>query len=161
MNWSEVSLLFHLIGVGMIFTLLFAGPIIEANFRWENDISMKRHSAKLLRNIGLLSPFGALVLIISGIGNMVLRNITFSDLFGSAAWLGFKLIIFIVLLAMGMAMSPKIAKQRMMILEHLSESEPPEDAEDKLNALNKRQTLFLVLNWLLVLLILVLTLSRP
>ena len=77
MNWFTLSLFFHLIGVGMIFTLLFAGPIIETNFRWENDISMKRHSAKLLRNIGLLSPFGALVLMLSGIGNMIVLNITF------------------------------------------------------------------------------------
>ena len=29
MNWLTVSLFFHLIGVGMIFTLLFAGPIVE------------------------------------------------------------------------------------------------------------------------------------
>lgn len=160
MSWFDVSILFHLVGVGMIFTLLFAGPIVEANFRWENDISMKRHSAKLLRNIGLLSPFGALVLVISGIGNMVALNISFSNLFGSAAWLGFKLLIFIVLLAMGMTFSPKIARQRMMVLEHLGESEPTEDAEDKMNMLNKRQTLFFVLNWVLVLLILFLTLSR-
>ncbi|MFZ1081835.1 MAG: hypothetical protein WAO19_07910 [Candidatus Kryptoniota bacterium] len=161
MNWFTVSLFFHLIGVGMIFTLLFAGPIVETNFRWENDISMKRHAAKLLRNIGLLSPFGALVLMLSGIGNMIGLNISFVNLFGSSAWLGIKIIFFIVLLAMGMVLSPKTARQRASLLEQMSQQNPPEDINDKLSALNKRQTIFFVANWVLVLLILVLTLSKP
>ncbi|MGO9480863.1 MAG: hypothetical protein ACLP05_03660 [Candidatus Kryptoniota bacterium] len=168
MNWFALSLFFHLIGVGMIFTLLFAGPIIETNFRWENDISMKRHSAKLLRNIGLLSPFGALVLILSGIGNMNIRGITFWDLFGSYAWLGIKLVLFIVLLIMGMALSPKTARQRALIIEKMDQPGPPaedstqsEDIGDQMNSLNKRQTIFFATNWVLVLLILILTLFKP
>jgi uncharacterized membrane protein SirB2 len=161
MNWFNVSLLFHLVGVGMIFTLLFAGPILESNFRWENDVRMKQHSAKLLRNIGLLSPFGALVLVISGIGNMVALNISFADLFGSAAWLGMKLLIFIVLLAMGMALSPKTARERQLLLEHLSQPNPPEDIDEKMTALNNRQTIFFTINWVLVLAILLLTIFRP
>ena len=161
MNWLAVSLFFHLIGVGMIFTLLFAGPITEANFRWENDLRMKEHAAKLLRSIGLLSPFGALVLILSGIANMVVRNITFANLFGSAAWLGMKLVIFIVLLAMGMVMSPKTARARAMLLDQMNQLNPPEDVNDKMAALNSKQTLFFLLNWVLVLVILLLTLFKP
>ncbi len=161
MNWFDISLLFHLVGVGMIFTLLFAGPVIESNFRWENDVRMKQHSAKLLRSVGLLSPFGALVLMISGIGNMVTLEITFGNLFGSAAWLGIKLLIFIALLAMGMALSPKTARERLLLLEHMSQPNPPEDAEDRMNALNSRQTLFFAANWILVLAILFLTLFKP
>jgi uncharacterized membrane protein SirB2 len=161
MTWFTISLLFHLVGVGMIFTLLFAGPIIESNFRWESDIRMKQHSAKILRNIGLLSPFGALVLVISGIGNMVALEITFANLFGSAAWLGMKLLLFIVLLAMGMVLSPKTARQRLVLLEHLSQPNPPEDIDDKMDSLNKRQTTFFAINWALVLLILLLTLFKP
>ena len=161
MNWFGISLLFHLIGVGMIFTLLFAGLIIELNFRWENDVRMKQHSAKLLRNIGLLSPFGALVLMISGIGNMVALEITFANLFGSAWWLGIKLLIFIVLLAMGMALSPKTARQRLALLEHMSQPNPPDDIDDKMELLNKKQTTFFVINWALVLTILLLTVFKP
>lgn len=161
MGWSTISLLFHLIGVGMIFTLLFAGPIIESNFRWESDVRMKQHSAKLLRNVGLLSPFGALVLVISGIGNMVAMDITFANLFGSAAWLGLKLVAFIVLLAMGMAISPRTARQRLILLEHLSQPNPPEDVYDKMTSLNKKQTIFFLANWGLVLAILLLTLFKP
>ena len=161
MNWFTVSLFFHLIGVGMIFTLLFAGPIIETNFRWENDINMKRHSAKLLRNIGLLSPFGALVLMLSGIGNMIFREITFVNLFGSTAWLGMKLMIFIVLLIMGMALSPKTARQRAILLEQMSQPDPPDDINEELSALNKKQTIFFLINWILVITILLLTLFKP
>jgi len=144
----------------MIFTLLFAGPVLESNFRWENDLRMKLHSAKLLRNIGLLSPFGALVLVISGIANMIALEITFANLFGSQAWLGIKLLIFIVLLAMGMVLSPKNARQRLALLEHLSQPNPPEDIDDRMDSINKRQTIFFVINWVLVLIILMLTLSR-
>jgi len=161
MNWNSISLVFHLVGIGMIFTLLFAGPVIEFNFRWENDVRMKQHSAKLLRNIGLLSPFGALVLVISGIGNMVSLQIKFADLFGKASWLGIKLLLFIILLAMGMALSPKMARQRAALLEQLSQSNPPDDVGDKLYSLNKRQTIFFAANWILVLSILILTLFKP
>jgi len=161
MDWFNISMLFHLVGVGMIFTLLFAGPIIESNFRWESDVRMKQHSAKLLRGIGLLSPFGALVLVISGIGNMVSLQITFANLFGSDAWLGLKLLIFIVLLAMGMALSPKTARQRLLLLEHMSQPVPPEDIEDRMDSLNKKQTIFFAINWALVLSILLLTLFKP
>lgn len=161
MDWLHVSLLFHLIGVGMIFTLLFAGPIIEANFRWENDIRMKQHAAKILRSVGLLSPFGALVLILSGIGNMISLHITFGDLFGSAAWLGLKLLFFIVLLGIGMVLSPKTARQRAMILDQMNQINPPEDAGQKMDSLNSKQTLFFLANWILVIIIVLLTLFKP
>ncbi|MGB9592323.1 MAG: hypothetical protein ACPL1K_07385, partial [Candidatus Kryptoniota bacterium] len=75
-SWLTMSIVFHLVGAGMIFTVLLAGPIVEANFRWENDVRMKQHAAKLLRSIGLLSPFGALILVLSGITNMVILDIT-------------------------------------------------------------------------------------
>lgn len=161
MNWFHVSLFFHLLGVGMIFTLLFAGPIIEANFRWENDIRMKQHAAKMLRSVGLLSPFGALVLILSGIGNMIFLHITVGDLFTSAGWLGLKLIFFIVLLGIGMAVSPKTARQRAMLLDQMNQINPPEDANEKMEELNSKQTTFFVVNWVLVIIIVLLTLFKP
>lgn len=157
MNWIAISLLFHLIGVGMIFTLLFAGPIIEANFRWENDLRMKQHSAKLLRSVGLLSPFGALVLILSGIANMIVLNIGFANLFGSAAWLGLKILAFIVLLVIGMVVSPRTARERAILLDQMNQINPPEDINEKTAALNSKQTIFFVLNWVLVVIILILT----
>jgi uncharacterized membrane protein SirB2 len=161
MDWFHISLFFHLLGVGMIFTLLFAGPIIEANFRWENDIRMKQHSAKMLRSVGLLSPFGALVLILSGIGNMIFLNINIGDLFGAYAWLGIKLFFFIILLGIGMVVSPKTARQRAMLLDQMNQINPPEDANDKLEALNSKQTVFFVLNWVLVVIIVLITLFKP
>lgn len=161
MNWFHISLFFHLIGVGMIFTLLFAGPIIEANFRWENDIRMKQHAAKMLRSVGLLSPFGALVLILSGVGNMIFLHISFGDLFGSAGWLGIKLIFFAVLLGIGMAVSPKTARQRAMLLDQMNQINPPEDANERMEALNSKQTVFYVANWALVIIIVLLTLFKP
>ncbi len=161
MNWFNISLFFHLVGVGMIFTLLFAGPIVEANFRWENDIRMKQHAAKMLRSIGLLSPFGALVLILSGIGNMISLHMTVGDLFGSAWWLGLKLLVFIVLLGIGMAVSPKTARQRAMLLDQMNQINPPEDANDKMESINSKQTIFFVANWVLVVIIVLLTIFKP
>jgi len=161
MDWFFVSMVFHLVGVGMIFTLLFAGPILESNFRWENDIRMKQHTAKLMRSVGLLSPFGALVLILSGIGNMITLQISFGDLFGTSWWLGLKLLIFIVLLAMGMIVSPKTARERAMLIDQTNQLNPPEDINEKLSAVNRRQTLFYSLNWALVLIILILTIFKP
>lgn len=161
MDWFHISLFFHLLGVGMIFTLLFAGPIIEANFRWENDIRMKQHAAKMLRSVGLLSPFGALVLILSGIGNMIFLKINVGDLFGADAWLGIKLFFFIILLGIGMVVSPKTARQRAMLLDQMNQINPPEDASDKLEALNSKQTVFYVLNWTLVIIIVLITLFKP
>ncbi len=161
MNWFHISLFFHLLGVGMIFTLLFAGPIIEANFRWENDVRMKQHAAKMLRSVGLLSPFGALVLILSGIGNMIFLKITVGALFGEYAWLGVKLLLFILLLGIGMVFSPKAARQRALLLDQMNQINPPEDANDRMEALNSKQTMFFVANWALVVVIVLLSLFKP
>jgi uncharacterized membrane protein SirB2 len=150
MNWFALSLFIHLIGIGMIFTLLFAGPVIHANFKWENDLNLKRHSARLLRAVGLISPYGALVLILSGIGNMVAVQISFSDLFGKAYWLGVKLLLFAILLGLGMILSPKMARQRASLLEELGQANRSDDVDEKLSALNKKQTRFFVVNWILV-----------
>lgn len=161
-NWLTLSVVFHLIGAGMIFTVLLAGPIIEANFRWENDIRMKQHAAKLLRSIGLLSPFGALILILSGITNMVLLHITFTSLFGgTASWLGLKIFLFIILLIMGMTISPRISRQRAAVLDQMNQINPPESGTDRLASLNGQQTISFLFQWIIVILILLLTIVRP
>jgi hypothetical protein len=60
-----------------------------------------------------------------------------------------------------MAWSPKTARQRQLLLEHLSQPNPPEDIDDRMDSLNKRQTTFFVVNWVLVVIILLLTLFKP
>ncbi|MGC8595507.1 MAG: hypothetical protein ACP5US_06650 [Candidatus Kryptoniota bacterium] len=161
-SWLTMSIVFHLVGAGMIFTVLLAGPIVEANFRWENDVRMKQHAAKLLRSIGLLSPFGALILVLSGITNMVILDITFASLFGgSATWLGVKLILFVILLIIGMTVNPKISRQRAAVLDQMTQINPPESGTDTLASLNARQTISFLFQWIIVVLILLLTIVRP
>jgi len=62
---------------------------------------------------------------------------------------------------MGMVLSPKTARQRLMLIEHLSQPNPPEDVDDKMDSVNRRQTNFFLANWGLVIIILLLTLFKP
>ena len=92
---------------------------------------------------------------------MIFLHITFGDLFTSAGWLGLKLIFFIILLGIGMAVSPKTARHRAMLLDQMNQINPPEDANDKMEALNSKQTVFFLVNWVLVIIIVLLTLFKP
>ena len=152
------SLLVHFVGIGMIFTTIFAGWILTSQYKRAADWNAKGMHVRSLRAIGLLSPIGVLLMLVSGIGNMTLgpRQYTlFSD-----AWLSTKLVFFVVLAALGVFFGVKSGR-RTKLVHHLAAGSAPEGAEKSIRALDRQQRWFYILEAVLLLIILMLSIVKP
>lgn len=152
------SMLVHFVGVGMIFTTIFAGWILNGQYKRSKDWTVKAQLVRSLRAVGLLSPLGVLVMLLSGIGNMVLgpRPYTlFSD-----SWLSMKLVLFILLTMVGVFFGIRSSRRTKLVLKLVTGSAPP-GTEENLRTLERQQRWFYVLQAVLLLVILVLSIVRP
>ena len=150
------SLLVHIIGVGMIFTTIFAGWILESRSRKIKDWSNRLTILRLLRSIGLLSPAGVLVMLVSGILNMHFAGL---GVF-SASWLTLKLVFFALLVISGVLFGIR-GTQRTRLVSKLADGKAPEHAERMLGSLERQQRLFFIVQTVLMLVILSLSIFKP
>ena len=158
MRAIHVSLLLHFIGIGMLFTTLFAGWILEGQYRKAADWTARAFVLKLLRPIGLLSPVSILLLLLSGIGNMTLGLTTYTIV--SDTWLTCKLAVFVVAATSGVFFGIRGAKRSKLVAAMASGS-PPAGTEASIKAIDTLQKLFLVVQSALVLIILTLSIVKP
>ncbi len=156
MTVLHVSLLVHLIGVGMLFTTLFGGFILEMKFRRAKDPAAALLILKLARPIGLLSPAGIAVMLLSGISNMHLTGL---GLF-SAAWLTLKLVLFTLAVISGVLFAVNGARRASNVGRRAA-GEQPENLERALRKLNRQQLIFYGVQAVLLLGILTLSIVRP
>jgi uncharacterized membrane protein len=156
MTLLHVSLLVHLIGVGLIFTTLFGGFILEMKFRRAKDPATAQLILKLIRPIGLLSPLSIVVMLLSGTANM---HLTGMGLF-SASWLTLKLVLFALAAISGVLFGIK-GSRRAAIVSRLAGGETPDVSERTLRTLNRQQLIFYVVQTVLILAILTLSIVRP
>ncbi len=152
------SLLIHFVGLGMIFTTIFAGWILTGQYKRAKDWDAKALHIKSLRAIGLLSPIGVLVLVLSGIGNMTLGPHPYT-LF-SDAWLSTKLVFVVLLAAAGVFFGAKSSRRTKLVYLVVAGSAPA-GAEETIRALDRQQRWFYVLEAVLLLVILVLSIFKP
>ncbi len=153
---QHLSLLVHLIGLGMISTLLFAGPVLEKRFQAVEDVNAKLELQKILRTIGLLSPLAVAVLLISGIGNMLYGGY---GLF-SSGWLTAKIIFFAIAVVNGAVMGARGGK-RGKLIQQLVRGEVSGNAAEEIQAMNKQQLMFYRVQTLLILIIVILSVFKP
>jgi uncharacterized membrane protein len=152
------SLLVHFVGLGLIFTSIIAGWILTGHYKRSGDWNAKSIHVRSLRAIGLLSPIGVLVMLVSGIGNMTLgpRPYTlFSD-----SWLSTKLVLVVLLVAAGVFFGIK-SGHRTKLVHRVAAGSAPGDAEETIRALDRQQRWFYVLEAVLLLIILVLSIVKP
>ncbi len=152
------SLLIHFVGLGIIFTTILAGWIVTGQYRKEKEWSGKSLHVKSLRAIGLLSPIGVLVMLLSGIGNMTLGPHPYT-LF-SDAWLSTKVVLFVILAGVGVFFGIKSGR-RTKLIQHVAAGSAPEGAEETIRALDRQQRWFYVLEAVLLLIILILSIVKP
>jgi uncharacterized membrane protein SirB2 len=153
---NSVVFLFHLVGFGMIATLLFAGPILERKFQKGETLDTKMAILRVMKSVGLLSPLAVLLLIATGIGNMYFTDL---GLF-KAGWLTAK-IVFVAIVIVNGAMTGMRARKRAKLLERLARGENVPDALPQMQRFNKQQTTFYLTQWVLILVILVLSVFKP
>jgi len=152
------SLLLHFIGLGLIFTTIFGGWILTGQYKRSKDWSTKVLHVRSLRAIGLLSPIGVLIMLVSGIGNMTLgpyHYTLFSD-----AWLSTKLVFFVVLAGLGVFFGIR-GGRRSKLVHHVAAGSAPEGAEDSIRALDRQQRWSYVVQAVLLLIILGLSIVKP
>ncbi len=154
----QLSLVVHLVGVGMLFTTIFAGLLVHAQYRRAADWNTKLLYLKSLRLIGLLSPAGVAVMILSGIGNMTLgphHYTLFSD-----GWLSAKLMLVVLMIVAGVFQAIQ-GSRRTRIVARLADGSSPEVPEHRLRSLNSQMILFYVIQTVFILAIIVLSITRP
>ncbi len=152
----HLSLLVHFIGIGMIFTTIFAGWILEARSRKAPDWKTRLLILRLLRPIGLLSPVSIVVMLGSGITNMTFAGM---GVF-TASWLTLKLVFFALAVISGVLFGIR-GTQRTRLVSKLADGGAPEGSERSLAALERQQRLFYVVQTVLILIILSLSIFKP
>jgi uncharacterized membrane protein SirB2 len=153
---NSVVFLFHLIGFGMIATLLFAGPILERRFQKGETLDTKVAIHRVMKSVGLLSPLAVLLLIATGIGNMYFTGLGPFK----AGWLTAK-IIFVAIVVVNGAMTGARALKRGKLLERLARGENIPNALPQMQRYNRQQTTFYLTQWFLIVVILVLSVFQP
>ncbi|MEE9225721.1 MAG: DUF2269 family protein [Bacteroidota bacterium] len=154
---SRLFLLLHYIGMGILLTSIIAAPIFERNIRKASEKIVALTYQRLFRQIGLLSPFGSLIVLLSGIGNMYFDGYTVF----SHGWLTAKIILFAVLVVNGGMVNPPLMRKRTALIEQMVEGNTRENAEEILAKYNRQQSTFLLVQTVVIIVILYLAVFKP
>lgn len=148
----ELILLFHLIGFGLLATTSVAGIILHLQYRNAADLRAKAALLRAMKPIGLLSPVAILVMLGTGIGNMLAIGVGLLTL----GWLTAKIIFFAIAVISGVLFGLK-SKRRGALVQKMAAGSAPPFAEEMLQALDRQIVLFHVVMPLLLLIILYLS----
>lgn len=148
----EITLLFHFIGFGLLMTINVAGFFIGRQYAKVPDLQSKATLLRAMRPIGLLSPVGIVVMLITGIGNMHALGFSIMELPG---WLAYKIVFFALAIISGTIFGIKAAKRGKLVGKMLANQAPP-DAEAQLKSLDSQMSwsnivmpvLLLIILWL-------------
>jgi len=156
MNVS-ISFYLHMIGFGLLCTSLFGGWILERRIRAEEDMNQKRLIAAICRRFGLLSSFTSVLLLLTGVVNIINVFGDHAGLWHTEGWLIAKIILFAFMLVNGAVFGPVLIRRRTKLLQTLSEQNAPEDSATHLVTIQKSISTFYLVQFLLLLIILYLS----
>jgi hypothetical protein len=149
----SISFFLHLIAFGLLSATLLSGFILERKLRKESDHRLKLAIAGISRTIGLLSPVAALLLLLSGIGNIHTRYLGTEIRWYSEGWLVAKIILYVVMVLNGMVYGPRLTRGRLKLLNAIAERSEAPDAGAALRSFNRQITLFYFVQTVLLLLV--------
>ena len=148
----EITLLLHFIGLGLIITTIAAGSILNAQYRKSTDLQSKATILRALRPVGLLSPVGMLIMLITGIGNMHSLGLGLLTL----GWLTAKIIFFAIAVFSGVLFSI-ISRKRGSLIQQMVAGNAPGNADELLKGYDRQVGLSYFVMPLLLLIILYLS----
>ena len=125
----EITLLLHLIGMGLLTTTLVGGFFLHRQYKRAPDMKTKAVIVRSGRTFGLLSPVAMLILLITGVGNMHGLGVGLLEL----GWLSAKLMIFVFAFIAGIALGV-IARKRGALVQALSLGENNPESEARLKS---------------------------
>lgn len=158
MRASPVFIL-HLLGFGLLVASIAGGFLLDRTIRKETDVKLRLFAGHISRKLGLLSPFAALILLITGIANIQNMFVNSSKSWYEEGWLVAKVILYGVMLLNGTLYGPKLSRARMRFLESLSKDPGVAGTGDPLKSHNRQITLFYIVQTLLLLLILIVSVT--
>lgn len=160
MNGSY-NFLVHIIGFGLLSGGLFFGFVLDRQLRKEKEWTMKLSLAGMMRKIGILSPFIAAILLITGIGNIQNRLMGVEISWYDEGWLVAKIICFVIMLLNGILSGPALGKKRAGFIKAMVDKTGTEETEKQYNSVNGQITMFYVVQLVLLLSILYLSTFGP
>ena len=154
---ASINFIFHLVGFGILVASLLGGFIVERKLRGQSDLNLKIYTASILRAIGLLSPGAALLLLLTGIGNIQNRFVGTDLSWYNEGWLVAKIVLYALLVLNGIIYGPRLTRNRLKLIKAQAEHEAPPTADATIRSLNLQITLFYLVQTLFLLLILYLS----
>ncbi len=156
MNGS-FNFFFHIVGVGLVFVVVVGGWLIHRKIVKEKDPHLKLYVSQSGRIVGIMSPFVALLLLLTGIGNIYNRDLGTDLHWYSEGWLVAKIIFFAVFVVNGALFGAILARKRNVLLRTIDEHNAPPDAEATLGNYNRQFMWHYLVQFLLLTIILLLS----
>jgi uncharacterized membrane protein len=149
-NGSFVFLV-HLLAYGLISGVTFAGWILNSRFTAEPDLPLKIALGAAMRSVGFFSPIAAIVLLATGIGNIINVYTGTGTEWYQHSWLVVKVVLFGILLTNGALFGPSLARKRMKVVRKALEDDSPDLADEELKPLNAQIRWFFIVQTILIL----------
>jgi hypothetical protein len=126
MSGSYIFLL-HLIGFSLVSALVIAGWFLNIRIAREKDLSLKLYVGGIARTLSYLSPAAALLLLVTGIGNIYNLYEGAGVPWYEQGWLVIKVILFGVMLVNGFVFGPALSRKRGAAIREMIESGASEE----------------------------------
>lgn len=149
----SISFYLHLVAFGILMTTVVSGFLLDRKFRNETDRRLRLTIASISKTIGLLSPVAAVLLLLTGIGNIHNRFVGPEMRWYAEGWLVAKIILYVLMVLNGMIYGPRLTRGRLKLLNSMAEQTAPANADATLRSFNRQITLFYLVQTLLLLLV--------
>ncbi|HET7153323.1 MAG TPA: hypothetical protein VFJ29_06125 [Candidatus Kapabacteria bacterium] len=160
--FQSLSIFIHVIGFGIVFGMMLVGPIIEKQFQTATDWSARAKLGMVSKRLAMFSPVAIIILLLSGIGNMMTFGFTMSDAFSGAAWwLGVKIVLFVCLALNGIFNARKLGEARGVIIMGAMQGKGGAEAEAALQATYKRMNMFFRIQGFMLTVVVIMAIFRP
>lgn len=156
MTMLRIYLLIHLLGYGLLISVLVSTPILERYLRRAERYEDALYLANIVSKIGLLSPIAAVILVVSGV---LMMNIFGYTLF-SHGWLTGKLLIFLVMVVTGAYSAMSIGRERRHIYHDLIDGKDNPKLPGELLRVHNRQSQYTRIQAVFMLMILIFTVFK-
>src|ERR1043166_7073762 len=148
MNGSY-SFLLHLIGFGILSSLIDAGLIVESKIRLEPDWNRKLYLSSLIPQ-KVLGPVAMLLLLLTGIGNIFNRYSGSPEPWYDEGWLRAKMVLFLVLIINGAVTGRILLTRRTQLVQSVSGKIVSPEADASLRSYNTKIMTFYVVQIVLL-----------
>ena len=154
----HVSLMLHFVGIGFLCTSLFGGFVLHRQYSRARDLNEKLGTLRALRALGLFSPVGVILMLLTGLGNMTLGAHRYSILTDS--WLSIKLVIVLCMILLGVLLGLQ-GTRRTRLVKSTQDRQPTDDEQRRVSAIDTQLLVLYGVQTLLLLSVIMLSVIRP